>query len=86
MSNKFFLKGFNSVINDSPDKIVLNSIEWTQGWSHTFQELDHEIIYMVILLTSASSRKGFFSYKRKYVHEVLVSRCVQVSHVKGGVR
>ena len=38
-------------------KNVLNSIEWTQGLSHTFGELDHELIDMAILLTSANSIK-----------------------------
>ena len=36
--------------------------------SHTFNEIDHEIISTVILL---SSRRVVISYKRKYVHEVL---------------
>ena len=53
-----FPKCFNSIINNSPDKNVLNSIEWTEDWYHTIRELDHEIIYMVILLTFANSRKG----------------------------
>ena len=42
--------------------------------SHTFSEIDHEIISTVILLPSAESfRKVVVSYKRKYVHEVLVN-------------
>ena len=42
--------------------------------SHTFVEIDHEIIYTVILLPSADhSRRVVVSYKRKYVHEVLVN-------------
>ena len=40
-------------------------------WSHTFVEIDHEIISMVIL-PSADSRRFVVSYKRKYVHKVLV--------------
>ena len=41
--------------------------------SHTFVEIDHEIISTVILLPSADSfKKGFVSYKQKYVHELLV--------------
>ena len=39
--------------------------------SHSFVEIDHEIIYMAILLTSADLRRDVVSYKRKYVHEVL---------------
>ena len=40
--------------------------------SHTFLEIDHEIISSAILLPSADSRMGVVSYKRKYVHKVLV--------------
>ena len=40
--------------------------------SHTFVEIDHEIISMVILLPSAETfKRAVVSYKRKYVHEVL---------------
>ena len=35
--------------------------------SHTFLEIDHEIISMAILLSSAGSRKVAVSYKQKYV-------------------
>ena len=42
--------------------------------SHTFVELDHEIISTVILLPSAVSfKKGCCQLQRKYVHEVLVN-------------
>ena len=42
--------------------------------SHTFVEIDHEIISTVILLPSLNhSRRVVVSYKRKYVHEVLVN-------------
>ena len=41
-------------------------------WSHTFVEIDHEIISTAIFLPSADSRSFVVSYKRKYVHEVLV--------------
>ena len=34
--------------------------------AHTFEEIDHEIISMAILLPSAESRKVVVSYKRKY--------------------
>ena len=36
----------------------------TQARSHTFVEIDHEIISMAILLPSADSRKVVVSYKR----------------------
>ena len=45
--------------------------------SHTFVEIDHEIISTVILLPSAESfKKGccqLHAIKRKYMHEVLVN-------------
>ena len=33
------------------------------AWSHTFVEIDHEIISAVILLPSADSRRVVVSYK-----------------------
>ena len=42
------------------------------AWSHTFAEIDHEIISTVILLPSADTRRVDVSYKRKYVHKVLL--------------
>ena len=46
------------------------------AWSHTFIEIDREIISTVILLPAAESfKKDFVSYKLKYMHEVLVN-CV----------
>ena len=45
--------------------------------SGTFMETDHEIIYMAILLPSVDSRRVVVSYKRKFVHEVLVIRLVK---------
>ena len=38
--------------------------------SHTFVEIDHEIISTAILLPSANSRRVVVSYKQKYVHKV----------------
>ena len=49
--------------------------------SHTFV---HEIISTVILLPSADSRKIVVSYKRKYVHEVLVNCLVKLAQEKCG--
>ena len=37
--------------------------------SHTFVEIDHEIISTAIFLPLADSRKVVVSYKRKYVQE-----------------
>ena len=43
--------------------------------SHTFVEIDHEIISTAIhLLPLIYSRRVVVSYKRKYVHELLVNR------------
>ena len=54
--------------------------------SHTFVEIDHEIISTVIFLSSAesssSSRRVVVSYKRKYVHEVLVNRMFNLAQEK----
>ena len=41
--------------------------------SHTFVEIDHEIISRAILLPSADSRRVVVSYKRNYVHKVLIN-------------
>ena len=41
--------------------------------SHTLVEINHEIISTVILLPSTDSRRVVVSYKRKYVHKVLVN-------------
>ena len=55
--------------------------------SHTFVEIDHEIISTVILLPSAESRRVVVSYKRKYMylHEVLVNRWVKLAQEKVGL-
>ena len=51
--------------------------------SHTFMEIDHEIISTVILLPSAESFKMVVvSYKRKYVHEVLVNCLFKLAQEK----
>ena len=36
---------------------------WIKAWSHTFEEIDHEIISTVILLPLADSRRFVVSYK-----------------------
>ena len=50
--------------------------------SHTFTEIDHEIISTAILLPSADSRRVVVSYNRKYVHKVLVNRLVKLAQKK----
>ena len=53
---------------------------------HTFVEIDHEIISTAILLPSADSRRVGVCYKRKYVHEVQVSRLVKFAQEKSVIR
>ena len=50
--------------------------------SHTFVEIDHEIMSMVILLPLNHSRRVVVSYKRKYVHGLLVQACPGKSVVR----
>ena len=52
------------------------------AWSHTFVEIDHKMISTVILLPSTDSRRIVVSYKRKYLHEVLVNRLVKHAQEK----
>ena len=47
--------------------------------SHTFVEVDHEIIFRAILLPSADSKRVVVNYKRKYVYEVLVSCLIKLA-------
>ena len=51
--------------------------------SHTFVEIDHEIISMSFsFLLLNHSRRIVVSYKRKYVHEVLVNRLFKLAQEK----
>ena len=43
---------------------------------------DHEIISTAVLLSSADSRRVVVSYKRKYVHKVLVNCLVKLAQEK----
>ena len=65
------VSGYN-IANLAADPGVASSIP---AWSHTFVEIDHEIISTLILLASVlplnHSRRVVVSYKRKYVHELL---------------
>ena len=54
--------------------------------SHIFVEIDHKIIAMAILHLSAGSRMVIVSYKRKYVHNVLVNCLVKLALEKSVVR
>ena len=53
-----------------------------QARSHTFVEIDHEIISTTTLLPSVDSRRVVVSYKRKYVHKVPVNPLVKHLHVQ----
>ena len=50
--------------------------------SHSFVEIDHDIISTAILLPSADSRRVVVSYKQKYVHEVLVNCLFKLAQEK----
>ena len=56
------------------DPGVVSSIP---AWSHTFMEVDHEIISTTIIHPSADSRRVVVSYKQKYVHEGMVKGLVK---------
>ena len=53
--------------------------------SHTFAEIGHEIISKATLLPSADSRM-VISYKRKYIHKVLVNCLVKLAEEKSVVK
>ena len=51
--------------------------------SHTFVEIDHEMISTVtLLLPLIHSRRVVVSYKRKYVHKLLVNRLFKPAQEK----
>ena len=56
------------------------------AWSHTFAEIDHEIISTAIFLPSTDSRRVVVTYKRKNVQEVLVNCLVKLAQEKSVVR
>ena len=47
--------------------------------SHTFVEIDHEIISTAILLPSADSRRVVVTYKCKYKHPVMINHLVKLA-------
>ena len=55
------------------------------AWFHTFVEIDHEIMSTAIFPTTGS-RMVIVSYKRKYVHEVLVNHLLKLAQEKRVVR
>ena len=56
------------------------------AWSHTFVEINHEIISLAIFHLSADSKRAVVSYKQKYVHEALVNCLVKLALEKSVVR
>ena len=86
----------------SPAPSLLTDAKYTKTWclsdsltgvtssilvrSHPFVEIDHEIISKAILPSSADSRRVVVSYKRKYVHEVLVNHFVKLAQEKSVAR
>ena len=54
--------------------------------SHTFVEIDHEIISTAIHLHSVDSKRVVASYKGKNVYEVLVNHLVELAQEKNVVR
>ena len=50
--------------------------------SHTFMEIDHEIISTATLLPSTDSRRVVVSYKRTYMYKVLVNYLVKLAQEK----
>ena len=61
------------------DPVLASSIP---ARSHTFVEIYHEIIFTAILLPSPDPRRVVASYKRKYVHEVLINCLVKLAQEK----
>ena len=57
-----------------------------QARSHTFVEVDHEIISTAILLPSADSNRVVVIYKGKYVYVVLVNPLVKLAQGRSLVR
>ena len=58
----------------------------SSGQSHTFVEIDQEIISTVIFLPSTESRRVVVSLKRKYVHKVLVNCLVKLAQEESVAR
>ena len=65
----------------SPNLCRPRGLEFDLARSHTFVEIDHEILSSVILL-SADSKRVVDSYKRKYGHNVLVNCLVRLAQEK----
>ena len=73
--------GPHSAVSNVPD-CRSRGPQFDPARSHTFMMIDHEMISTAILLPSADSRMVVVSYKRKYVHEVLVNCLVKLAQEK----
>ena len=61
----------------------LGAVSLILARSHTFVEIDHEIISTAILISSPDQRVVYIvSYKRKYYHKVLVNHLVKYAEEK----
>ena len=81
----FFPRGKNGPAHSFPrEKLTGGKFRpVTPVRSHTFMEIDHEMISTVILLLPLiHSRRVVVSYKRKYVHELLVNRLFKPAQEK----
>ena len=67
-----------------PKQFVYILGESDPGRSHTFVEIDHEIIFLWAFssLPLIHSRRVVVCYKRKYVHGLLVNRLFKPAHEK----
>ena len=74
-----------SAISSESDPGVVISIP---AWSCTFMEINHEIFSTVYSHSPPSANKRLVgvSYKRKFVHEVLVNGLVKIAQEKSSVR
>ena len=84
-----------AIINNNTPSLVAQSVTYltadtclaADSWvgssilvrSHTFVEIDHEIISTAILLPFPDSRRVVVSNKRKYVYKVLVNSLVELA-------
>ena len=55
-------------------------------WSHTFVEIDHELISTAILFPFTDLRRVVVSYKRKCVQELLVNGLVKLAREQSVAR
>ena len=86
MSNIIYVKNYlgpiaQSVVSLTADPGVAS---WIRALYRTYfhGDNDHDLISTVILLLPLDSRKVAVSYKRMYVHEILVTRIFKLAQEK----